>query len=109
MVRSLNKEQQVKVYKGATGKPALVTGKYDEGKYGIAYYNTAGVKIYEFDGVNTIKYNASGAIISVDDGKKTVYYDADDARILIGQAPDDNRIGIWVSKVGEDVLTLLGA
>lgn len=29
-------------------------------------------------------------------------------RILIGQAPDDGRMGIWVSKPGEDVLKLLG-
>lgn len=29
-------------------------------------------------------------------------------RILIGQAPDDGRMGIWVSTEGEDVLELLG-
>lgn len=29
-------------------------------------------------------------------------------RILIGQSPDDGRSGIWVSKEGEDVITLLG-
>ena len=29
-------------------------------------------------------------------------------RILIGQAPDDGRSGIWVSKVGTDVITELG-
>jgi hypothetical protein len=29
-------------------------------------------------------------------------------RILIGSAPDDGRIGIWVSKDGVDVITELG-
>lgn len=29
-------------------------------------------------------------------------------RILIGQAPDDGRTGIWVSKDGVDVITELG-
>lgn len=37
-----------------------------------------------------------------------VYYDDSGvARILIGQAPDDGRMGIWVSNEGEDVLELL--
>lgn len=30
-------------------------------------------------------------------------------RILIGQAPDDQRPGVWISKDGENVLDLLGA
>ena len=38
-----------------------------------------------------------------------IYYDNDGvARILIGQAPDDGRMGIWISSEGEDVITLLG-
>lgn len=38
-----------------------------------------------------------------------VYYDSTNTpRILIGQAPDDGRMGIWVSKAGQSVLTLLG-
>lgn len=28
--------------------------------------------------------------------------------ILIGQSPDDKRMGIWVAKPGQNVLTLLG-
>jgi hypothetical protein len=31
-----------------------------------------------------------------------------DRRILIGSAPDDGRIGIWVSKSGVDVIDELG-
>lgn len=30
-------------------------------------------------------------------------------RILIGQAPDDGRMGIWVSTEGQDVLDLLSS
>lgn len=38
-----------------------------------------------------------------------VGYDLDGTRrILIGSAPDDGRIGIWVSKPGVDVITALG-
>jgi hypothetical protein len=34
MVRSLNNEQQVKVFKGTSGKPALTNGRYMDGRYG---------------------------------------------------------------------------
>lgn len=37
------------------------------------------------------------------------YYDkAGQARIRIGQAPDDQRMGIWMTKPGQDVITNLG-
>lgn len=43
-------------------------------------------------------------------GYGQIYYDSDGtARILIGMAPDDGRMGIWMSKPGVDVLTQLGA
>lgn len=29
--------------------------------------------------------------------------------VLIGQAPDDKRMGIWAATAGENILTLLGA
>lgn len=29
-------------------------------------------------------------------------------RILLGSAPDDGRIGFWISKEGQDVIELLG-
>jgi hypothetical protein len=42
-------------------------------------------------------------------GYGQIYYDTDGkARILIGMSPDDGRMGIWMSKPGQDVLTLLG-
>lgn len=38
-----------------------------------------------------------------------VFYDSTGmARILQGQAPDDGRMGLWISKAGQDVILLLG-
>lgn len=42
-------------------------------------------------------------------GYGTLYYDSNNVpRILIGTSPDDGRIGIWTSKAGQNVITLLG-
>lgn len=42
-------------------------------------------------------------------GYGTLYYDSDGLpSILIGQAPDDGRIGRWMAKPGQNVVTLLG-
>lgn len=71
MIRSINNEQQTKVFYGANNEPAVLNGKYADGRYG---------SIYTVDGVR---------------------------RILIGQHPVDGRPGIWVSKVGIDVITEL--
>lgn len=39
-----------------------------------------------------------------------LFYDSDGVpSVLIGQAPDDGRMGIWQANPGENVLTLLGA
>jgi hypothetical protein len=35
MVRSLNKEQQVKTFNGSTGDNAVLIGKYADGRYGL--------------------------------------------------------------------------
>lgn len=73
MVRSLNKEQQVKVFNGPNSTQAVVIGKYADGRYGLLISDSSGTR-----------------------------------RVLIGQAPDDGRPGSWISKDGEDVITLLG-
>ena len=70
-------------------KDRIRFGKYADGKYGIAYYDE------------------DGNLVSVSDGSSSIYYDANDARILIGKAPD-GTMGIYVSKVGVDVVTELG-
>ena len=85
----------------------IIFGKYADGTYGIAYYDEYGNLSSTTDGRTITKYDTSGNLLSVDDGNKTVYYDANDARILIGKAPD-GTMGIYVSKVGVDVVTELG-
>ena len=67
----------------------IIFGKYVDGKYGIAYYDE------------------DGNLVSVSDGSQNIYYDSSNARILIGKAPD-GHLGMWVSKLGVDVITELG-
>ncbi len=43
MVRSLNKEQQVKVFKQSAGN-AIVLGKYAEGRYGLVISDELGFR-----------------------------------------------------------------
>lgn len=60
-----------------------------------------------FNGPNGTKSIIQGRLPNGRYGQ--LYYDTNGtARILIGQAPDDGRIGIWVSPEGTDVLTQLG-
>lgn len=44
MVRSLNKEQQVKAFNGIGGKTAVIIGKYSQGKYGLVISDDSGVR-----------------------------------------------------------------
>lgn len=44
MVRSLNKEQQVKTFNGLSGDTAVIIGKYSQGKYGLVISDTAGLR-----------------------------------------------------------------
>ncbi len=81
-----------------------------------ANYNQVNNMIRQLDNEQTTKtYKQAGgnAIINgryADNRYGNVLYDSTGvARILIGMSPDDGRIGIWVSKAGTDVLTLLGA
>lgn len=37
-----------------------------------------------------------------------LFSDANNRRIKIGSAPDDGRVGNWISKPGTDVITQLG-
>jgi len=69
VTRQLNKEQQVKVFKGPSSTNAVIIGKYSDSKYGL--------------------------VIADDTGTR---------RVLVGQAPDDGRPGVWVSIDGVDVI-----
>ena len=44
MVRSLNKEQQVKAFNGPNSTTALVIGKYAEGRYGLVISDGTGTR-----------------------------------------------------------------
>lgn len=68
----LDGETYSKTINRGGGKPAMVTGKLPNGRYGILLYDDTGIP-----------------------------------RILIGQAPDNGRPGIWVSKENVDVLKSL--
>lgn len=91
----LDRESVVKQFKGNTGE-TLTIGKTGD--------DTLGINVMQ--GTNQAmqfgKYNADryGFLLYDDDGIPS---------ILIGQAPDDGRMGIWVAAPGENVLTLLGA
>ena len=53
--------------------------------------------------------NANGKLASTTINGTTTQYDSNGIpRIIIGQAPNDGRVGIWVSKTGLSVYTLLG-
>lgn len=62
--------------------------------------------------VKTYKQENGNAIVTgryMENRYGTVYYDENGIpNILIGQAPDDGRPGIWAAPVGTNVLTLLG-
>lgn len=70
---TLDAEAVTKVFKQTGNNNAIITGKYNDTRYGQVLYDVNGVP-----------------------------------RILIGQAPDDGRPGIWISVEGQNVLTLLG-
>lgn len=42
MVRSLNKEQQIKTFKGTSGSPAVTIGKYMPNRYGMVISDVDG-------------------------------------------------------------------
>jgi hypothetical protein len=90
------------------GNGRIVIGQIAKDTYGIAYYDINGNLISTTNEAIVTKYDTSGNIISIDNGESTIYYDSSNARILIGKAPDDGRIGIWISKTGVDVITELG-
>jgi hypothetical protein len=90
------------------GNGRIIIGQYADRTYGIAYYDINGNLISTSNEATVTKYDTSGNVISVDNGTSTVYYEGTVARILIGKAPDDGRIGIWISKSGVDVITELG-
>lgn len=63
--------------------------------------------------VKTFKQNGgSNAVVQgryANDRYGILFYDSNGVpSVLIGQAPDDGRMGIWQAKPGQNVITLLG-
>jgi hypothetical protein len=90
----LDAEAVVKQFKGGNGD-ALLIGKTGD--------TTLGMKITQ--GTNTTMQ------VGLYDGKHygLLFYQDGVPVQLIGQAPDDGRMGNWTAKPGQNVLTLLGA
>lgn len=89
----LDRETVTKVFKSGTTE--LIQGKIDNSRFGTLM-RVDGID-RQFDGLYmtgrfaTIRYDEGGVPVMLD-----------------GMAPDDGRIGFWVAKPGENVITLLG-
>ena len=66
--------------------------RIEEGNNRMVIYDTAG----------------NNELVVIDSNGMT-FSDGTDRRIRVGSSPTDGRVGIWVSKPGEDVIDLLGA
>lgn len=73
-------------------------------EFGIAFFNAEGTLISKNLGVSQTIYSSTGnELVKIDD---TGYLlsDEEDRRIKLGTAPDDNRVGLWMTKEGVDVI-----
>lgn len=93
-LRILDREAVVKQFKGGNGE-SFIIGKTGDNTLGLTA--TQGENV----AMQVGKYNATRY--------GSLYYDENGTPVaLMGQAPDDGRMGIWVAKPGQNVLTLLG-
>jgi len=94
----LDAEAVTKQFKGNSGE-VLTLGKTGDQTLGmkVTQTTTAGVNIAMQIG----KYNSTRYGL--------IFYDANGIPVqLIGQAPDDGRIGQWIVRPGQNVITQLG-
>ena len=93
-LRILDNEAVVKKFNGNSGESLLI------GKTGGT---TLGIQAKQGD-------NVAMQVGKYDDSHYgLLFYDADGVPIiLIGQAPDDGRMGMWQAEPGQNVITLLG-
>jgi len=78
-------------------------------EFGFFLINSTGIVTMKSVNGATTWYDDTGTIVSTTANGSTTWYDTSGVpRILIGQAPDDGRMGEWVSKTGQNVYTLLG-
>lgn len=92
--KKLDREAVVKQFKGNSGE-TLTMGKTSDDTLGINVTQN-GNQAIQFGKYSATRYGL-------------LLYDANGIpSILIGEAPDDGRMGIWVAAPGENVITLLG-
>lgn len=95
--RQLDAETYSKTIMRGGNRKAMTSGKLADGTYGLDFYDSLGRLV-----IHVGEYGASHRTCII------VYDSSSKARILIGQAPDDGRAGVWVSNDGVDVLKELG-
>lgn len=92
--QKLDREAVTKIVKGPNNTTAALFGMRDDGTFGIDFSDKTGVRRASFgqteNGFALVLYDPSGT-----------------ARILLGNAPDDGRVGEWISKAGIDVIEAL--
>ena len=90
----LDKETVIKQFNGSNGEK-LSIGKTGEDTLGMMVQNgdvkTMDIGLYDGQHYGLIFYDEAGVPV-----------------VLIGQAPDDGRMGAWAVSPGENVITLLG-
>ncbi len=65
MIRGLNREQQVKVFNGSTGDPAVIIGKYATERYGLVISDLDGAYRRILIGQHPVT-GAAGIWVSID-------------------------------------------
>lgn len=91
--QSLDREATTKQFKDNTGNSMLI-GNLDGDQFGLSMLDAQG------NGIFMGMYRTGRfAKISYKEGVPV---------ILDGMAPDDGRIGFWIARPGENVITLLG-
>ncbi|MBM4644764.1 hypothetical protein GS464_20245 [Rhodococcus hoagii] len=90
----LDREAVVKQFNGESGEK-LTIGKTGTDTVGMSV-NNGDISMMNFGKYRSNRYGL-------------LLYDANGVpNTLIGQAPDDGRMGVWVANPGQNVLTLLG-
>jgi hypothetical protein len=78
------------------------------GEFGIAFFTRDGVLIKKDTGLAQTIYDDAGRELVTIDSTGFLLADAIARRIKLGTAPDDGRVGFWVTEPNEDVITELG-
>ena len=98
--RQIEAENRTKVIKDKEGKEQILIGQNPDGRYGIYIGDTITIS----DGVISTYDDDGNLRITLEGGNVIVRDVSGTRRILMGNAPDDGRSGLWVSAPGKDVI-----